>query len=371
MKVTFCKNCLNMSTRPRITFDDRGWCNACQWAEEKQGLDWEARKQEMRDLLKANDNKIIIPMSGGKDGTHAYHHLKHEYGAEVTAVTVKPPLDREVGNENLERFLDRANVNHVLVNPPRDIMRKMNLHGFIEMGFPYWGWLQAIHTAVLRVADEKGINLILYGEDGEVEDGGTDATKYEPKVDIDYQKKVYLEGGYERVLQRVGASGEDLYYFTYPEDVSKFYVTHWSYFHDWDAQEHRELAETKYALMQSDEGRNSGTFTMHAQNDQRLYPLHMYLAYLKFGFGRALQDAGHIIRSFRGKRKDLLPSVQRYDGEFPSVYLHWYLDYYDMGYNEFFDVLEKWTNKDLFTVKRSARNFQPVPKFTVGEDFEV
>ena len=26
--LTWCKNCLNNSLRPRITFDDRGWCNA-------------------------------------------------------------------------------------------------------------------------------------------------------------------------------------------------------------------------------------------------------------------------------------------------------------------------------------------------------
>jgi len=34
-EVFWCKNCMNMSTRPRISFDDRGWCNACQWMEEK------------------------------------------------------------------------------------------------------------------------------------------------------------------------------------------------------------------------------------------------------------------------------------------------------------------------------------------------
>ena len=34
-KIFWCNNCLNMSTRPRITFDHRGWCNACQWMEEK------------------------------------------------------------------------------------------------------------------------------------------------------------------------------------------------------------------------------------------------------------------------------------------------------------------------------------------------
>ena len=35
MDTFWCKNCLNMSTRPRITFDKRGWCNACQWMEDK------------------------------------------------------------------------------------------------------------------------------------------------------------------------------------------------------------------------------------------------------------------------------------------------------------------------------------------------
>ena len=51
-KIYWCKNCLNMSTRNRITFDDRGWCNACQWSEEKQTLDWNMRENELRDKLK-------------------------------------------------------------------------------------------------------------------------------------------------------------------------------------------------------------------------------------------------------------------------------------------------------------------------------
>ena len=34
-KVFWCKNCVVMSTRPRISFDERGFCSACQWAEKK------------------------------------------------------------------------------------------------------------------------------------------------------------------------------------------------------------------------------------------------------------------------------------------------------------------------------------------------
>ena len=33
--IFWCKSCLNMSTRPRITFDKDGRCNACTWSEEK------------------------------------------------------------------------------------------------------------------------------------------------------------------------------------------------------------------------------------------------------------------------------------------------------------------------------------------------
>jgi len=47
-EVFWCKNCLNMSTRPRITFDDDGWCNACQWMKEKKKLSWDSRKKELR-----------------------------------------------------------------------------------------------------------------------------------------------------------------------------------------------------------------------------------------------------------------------------------------------------------------------------------
>jgi hypothetical protein len=33
-------------------------------------------------------------------------------------------------------------------------MHRLNRIGFEEMGFPYYGWLIAIHTAVMRVAED-------------------------------------------------------------------------------------------------------------------------------------------------------------------------------------------------------------------------
>ena len=40
-----------MSTRPRISFDERGFCSACQWAEEKKKLDWGKKQELLKKLL--------------------------------------------------------------------------------------------------------------------------------------------------------------------------------------------------------------------------------------------------------------------------------------------------------------------------------
>ena len=55
-KVFWCSNCLNMSTRPRISFNEKGQCNACTWSEEKKTFDWEKRKKELKDARKDEDN---------------------------------------------------------------------------------------------------------------------------------------------------------------------------------------------------------------------------------------------------------------------------------------------------------------------------
>ena len=48
-KLFWCNNCLNNSLRPRITFDKKRWCNACQWMKEKKKL---IGKKEEENYLK-------------------------------------------------------------------------------------------------------------------------------------------------------------------------------------------------------------------------------------------------------------------------------------------------------------------------------
>ena len=49
-KVFWCKNCVVMSTRPRVTFDDRGFCTACRWTEQKKKLDWKKEENYLKNF---------------------------------------------------------------------------------------------------------------------------------------------------------------------------------------------------------------------------------------------------------------------------------------------------------------------------------
>ncbi len=357
-----------MSTRPRISFDKKGYCNACIWMEKKKDLNWNKRINLLEKLLDENRNSdgnfdCVVPVSGGKDGSYVAYNLKHRYGMNPLCITITPPLPLDLGEKNLRSFIN-SGYSHISINPPSDVMQKLNKIGFIDLGFPYYGWLIAIQAGVIRTSIKLGINLIFYGEDGEVEYGGSEETSSNPIYDVEYMKNVYLEKGYNKVIENSNLSKNDLFFFTFPNDKflkqSKLKLAHWSYFENWDPYRNYLIAKQHCGLMESEDG-NSGTFTNFSQNDQSLYALHTYLMYLKFGFGRANQDASIEIRRGSMDRNQAINLVNLYDGKYPEEFINTYLEYYDMTLVEFNTVLDKWANKDLFEKKDKMW----IPKFKI------
>ena len=75
--------------------------------------------------------------------------------------------------------------------------------------------------------------------------------------------------------------------------------------------------------------------------------LHAYLMYLKFGFGRANQDACIEIRRGAMDRKQAINLVNLYDNQYPEHLIPLYLDYYKIK-KEFDLIIDKFANKNLF-----------------------
>ena len=84
------------------------------------------------------------------------------------------------------------------------------------------------------------------------------------------------------------------------------------------------------------------------------------MMYMKFGFGRATQDAGIEIRRGAMSRGQGLNLVKLYDNYYPEEYVPYYLDYFEISKKEFDEVIDKWANKDLFEKKNRW-----VPKFEI------
>tara|TARA_Y100001935_G_C17267666_1_gene490071 strand:+ start:169 stop:1290 length:1122 start_codon:yes stop_codon:yes gene_type:complete len=353
-KLFWCKSCLNNSFRPRIEFDKKGVCNACQWMKEKKKFNWSARKKELKKMIKDyKSNSIydcIVPVSGGKDGSYVSYKIKHELGLNPLTVTSKPPLELDVGKKNLENFL-KKDFDHIHVTSNFNAMRKLNKLGFIEKGSPYYGWLTSIFLTVIKVALIFNVNLIFWGEDGEIEYGGSTENKNKPIFDIKYMINNYFEGGYHEIIKKSKLKKEDLFWFELPPIESiknkKIGLTHWSYFEPWDSYRNYLLAKSKFNLDEHKES-SSGTFTNFAQNDQSLYALHTYLMYLKFGFGRTTQDAGIEIRRGAMTRDQAKNLVNLYDNSYPEKFISDYLNYYQMSRSQFDKIIDKWANKSLF-----------------------
>jgi len=206
-------------------------------------------------------------------------------------------------------------------------------------------------TAVIRTAMNMNISLIFYGESGEVEYGGSTETKNRAIYDIEYMKRIYLSGGYDKVLDQSELTDSELYFFKFPNvnecKDKKVDFAHWSYFESWDPYRNY-LTAKEYCGLEEADGSNSGTFTNFAQNDQALYALHVYMMYLKLGFGRATQDAGIEIRRGAMDRDQATNLVRLYDGLYPDDFIETYLEYYQMTMPEFNAVIDKWVNRDLF-----------------------
>ena len=363
--IFWCKTCLNMSTRNRIEFDDKGRCNACVWSEEKKTLDWGKREKEFLELVKRTKEKntglydVIVPVSGGKDGSYVTHTLANRYNLRVLCVTINPPTRSDIGHLNLENFKLKSGVPLIEINVPSEESRILNSRGFIEQGRPLYGWTTSIFSSVVRVAKYFGVNLIMYGEDGEIEYGGSTESKYKPSFSAEFIKRVYLEGETNNAFR--GFTDTQKYWWDFDfDDLSSIELAHWSYFEEWDPYRNYIVAKENYGLTERQEA-NTGTYTNFAQNDNFLYDLHTYLMYLKFGFGRGTQDVGIDIRRGALSREQGKQIAQMYDNHFPKEYLDNYLEYYQIDKEKFMSVLDNHVNKQLFEKKNDFW----MPKFEI------
>jgi len=350
-----CTKCVMPNTKPDLHFDENGVCDACKSQESKnKEIDWEAREKEFLKLVKSYkshpDYDCVIGVSGGKDST--YQVLKVlELGLNPLCICFEPTIPTEIGRKNLEN-LNNLGVDliHIKRNPL--VYKKLAREAFVRTGDNEWQNHLGIFTTVPKFAVNFNIPLIIWGESPQLEYGGPASSKTRNTLDRQWLEEF---GGLlgNRISDMIGVDGltqKDLSLYTYAkdEDIHRVGVTglFLGYYFKWDLRE--VLKKSKEHGFEVSDRAVETTYENFENLDCYSNHLHDYLKYVKYGFGRATDNACLDIRLGYIKREEAVRLVNKYDGIPPKKAIKKYLEYTGFTQKEFDKIVDSYTNKRIF-----------------------
>jgi N-acetyl sugar amidotransferase len=356
--VQFCKECVMSNQRPRITFNKEGVCSACEFSSKKRIIDWEKRELELIDLCnkfrsKSGDYDVIVPCSGGKDGSFVAHQLKHQFGMNPLTVTWSPLKKSAIGVRNLDNFI-QSGFNHIQGTANPKVTQKLTRLAFTELGDPFQPFIYGQSNFPLEISVRFQIPLIMYGENGEVEYGGDMKNADKPTRDVTDHDSHYFSGLPPEFWLEHGIKLGELRPFLSPEFArikeNRTEIHFMSYYKHWDPQENFYYAQKNTGFTPNYE-RSEGTYSKYASLDDEIDGFHYYLSYIKFGIGRATSDAAHEIRDGKISREEGVALVKKYDHERPKKYLKEFLQFCKITENEIEEVIDSWRSPHLWKLE--------------------
>ena len=349
--IQFCRKCVISSMRPRITFDADGVCSACRFAEIKAATDWAARERELVALCDAHRSHdgsfdVVVPVSGGKDGGFTAHMLKTVYGMHPLCVTFAPLLPTDIGRQNLDAFV-ASGFDVIQGRPNGQVARKLARLAFEHMGDPFQPFIYGQTNFPLRIAAQEGIGLVMYGEDGEAEYGGS-VKEPRAKRSPEEHDAQYFSGKDPEYWEAFGVSAQELEIFKGPINAYELPQIHFfGYYKRWDPQENFYYCSDHTGFVPNPE-RTEGTYSKYASLDDKLDGLHYYLSFIKFGIGRATADAAHEVRDGKITRQEAVALVHKFDGEFPSKHYSEACEYMGLSLMEATRIIDSWRSPEVW-----------------------
>lgn len=356
----YCTNCVMPDTKPDLSFDEQGICNACRNYEARKDIDWDQRRNDfiaLTDRYRSKDKSkwdCIIPVSGGKDSTYQVIRVM-QLGLNPLCVTAATCDLSDIGRRNIENIKEMG-VDYVEFSPNKLVRRKLNRFCLNEVGDISWPEHVGIFTIPVRAAVEYNIPLIIWGENPQNEYGGPAAST---KDNVLTRRWLEEFGGMLglRVSDMVGIDGIEKHHlipYTYPtdEELKRVGVTgvFLGYYLPWDGYSNTLISQAHG--FESFPGPVEGSIVNYENLDNHQMGIHDYFKYLKFGFGRATDLTCMHLRRGRLTRQDAIEVVGIHDGKFPHSYLGKSLEDIlsplDITVDDFIKVCDRFTNKKIF-----------------------
>ena len=368
-EVIFCKKCVISNQRPStqrefkkqntqietVGFGEDGICDTCKWFEYKNSkINWDQREKELMDLcdrFRRKDGRfdVIVPASGGKDSIYVAFMLKHKYNMNPLTVTWAPHMYTEVGWRNLNHMID-SGLDNLKITPNGKVHRMLTRLAFENLVNPFQPFIIGQKNVAPRAALQYDVPLIMYGEN-QAEAHNRFEENLTPLMDISHfsakshNEDLYFGGVHMSELGQYGIQQNELFYYKpLLEDQirsKKVEVHYFSYYKNWSPQENYYYAKENTGFESNPDGRSEGTYSKFASLDDRIDGQHYYTMFIKFGQGRAMNDANRDIRDGFISREEAVDLVNKYDGEFPKKYFNDVLEYIGISEERYWEVIDK------------------------------
>ena len=390
-EVKFCKRCVASNQKPcpsDIKKDDflhsakeflrfeNGICSACIETEKKftidkmQNIDWQKKEAQLKKILEKYRSKngsydCIVPGSGGKDSVFQAEILKKKYNMNPLTVTFSPIMYTDIGMKNFHNWSSFGNVNNILFSPSGSTYGKLSRLAFENLLHPFQPFVFGQRHYASHIAKILKIPLIFIGEsftEWGAEKELDEMIEYTPKYFTKKKDEKVLISGLEvdEVIKKYGIPRQDLEFFLpLDEDLVKkegIRVLFLGHFENIQPQENFYLA-SKVTKFQTSEERTEGTFSRYVSLDDKVDGLHYWCAYVKFGVGRATDEAAQECRHKYITREEAVGLVKKYDGEFPKRYFKDYLEYTNLNEEQFFEIVDKFRPDHLWEKKGNDFRF--------------
>ena len=362
--MNYCKNCLQCDARPGISLNTQEICTGCEGHQEKENvIDWSRQRQELEKLFdqyrgsNGNSYDCIVPVSGGKDSTYQTYVVKELFGMNPLCVTYKTPLRTELGQKNLENLQQSLDVDllELAINPNTE--KKFILKAIKELGVPGLPQHLGIFAFTLRVAVKFRIPLVVWGENAQLEYGGTAQERQNPLLDRAWLARhgCLHERSTEDWVD-ADLSAKELQAFSIPSDeefhaagVHSFFLGQYM---RWDPLENAQKAQT-LGFQTRKEGPVIGIWDF-ADLDCKIIGLHHYVKWYKFGMTRTFDNVAVEIRNKRMTKEEGLRLIKEKGDDLPPAdHIQAVCNFLEVSEHELFSYFEKFRNTNIWKRQNS------------------
>ena len=314
------------STRPDIRMDEQGVCSACRAYERRPTVDWSARAADFQRLM-AEQRGLYIPhpvydcvvaSSGGKD-SHFIAIKALELGYHPLVVTASTDFPTALGRRNIEN-LKNLGLDTLEFTPNPVVRKKLNRIGLEEVGDIEWPEHAAIFGLPVRIAQDMGIGIVLYGENpqSEYSGGPQDAILLDRRWREEFGGLLGLRP--KDLIGREGLTAADLWPYEYPLDSSlPVHGLFLGQFYEWHGMKNALIAQAHG--FEAYPHVVEGNLVNFENLDNADVGLHDYFGFLKYGFGRATVMCSLYVRRGMLTRDEAVMLARRLDGHRPMSYL--------------------------------------------------